>query len=254
MQWLARAARAYLQPRPDDGHTSLGWIDTLNGLVTHPLEDGTRLWLNVADFTLSWGDDKDAVSFILGGRTDDQVRQWLGEQAAKRGLDAVALDAPAPYALPLDVLARGGTYDAVSFSDGFAELAAWFANADISLGRIRADITKRELDVSEVRCWPHHFDLAILISFRARNGATGYVGAGLSPGDEYYDEPYFYVSMYPRPDTATLPQLPELGHWHTHEFAAAVAPAHRILAAENREATTDRFLSSAVEQAILILK
>jgi hypothetical protein len=44
----------------------------------------------------------------------------------------------------------------------------------------------------------HHFDLATLTTLPARNAdATGYVGVGLSPGDEYYDEPYFYVSVYP---------------------------------------------------------
>jgi hypothetical protein len=40
---------------------------------------------------------------------------------------------------------------------------------------------------SDVRCWPHHFDLATLFSFPTQNAdATGYVGAGLSPGDEYF--------------------------------------------------------------------
>jgi hypothetical protein len=35
---------------------------------------------------------------------------------------------------------------------------------------------------SDVRCWPHHFDLATLFSFPTQNSdATGYVGAGLSP-------------------------------------------------------------------------
>src|SRR5213595_415761 len=87
-----------------------------------------------------------------------------------------------------------------------------------------------------------------------RGGETGYVGAGLSPGDGYYDEPYFYISAHPRPDPATLPKLPALGHWHTHEFTAAVAPAHKILARENREAATDDFLKQAVDYGIKILK
>ncbi len=32
-QWLARAARAYIPPRPHDGHTNLGWDDAFGGLV-----------------------------------------------------------------------------------------------------------------------------------------------------------------------------------------------------------------------------
>jgi hypothetical protein len=111
----------------------------------------------------------------------------------------------------------------------------------------------RKFAASPVRCWPHHFDLATLTTLPARNAdATGYVGAGLSPGDEYYDEPYFYVSVYPEPDPATLPKLPMLGHWHLRDFMAAVAPAHKIVAAKNQQAETDDFLRAAVDGAIKV--
>ena len=33
VQWLARAARAYVPPQPDDGHTNLGWARQLVLLV-----------------------------------------------------------------------------------------------------------------------------------------------------------------------------------------------------------------------------
>src|SRR5438093_11685491 len=51
-QWLARAARAYIPPKPDDSHTNLGWDQALRGLSTHPLPDGSRLALRIADLTL----------------------------------------------------------------------------------------------------------------------------------------------------------------------------------------------------------
>src|SRR5262249_18224651 len=95
---------------------------------------------------------------------------------------------------------------------------------------------------------------ATLTTLPARNAdATGYVGAGLSPGDEYYDEPYFYVSVYPEPDPAALPSLPTLGHWHLRDFMAAIATAHKIAAAKNQQAETDDFLRAAVDGAIKVL-
>jgi hypothetical protein len=110
------------------------------------------------------------------------------------------------------------------------------------------------LTASDVRCWPHHFDLATLISFPTRGtDVIGYLGAGLSPGDGYYDEPYFYVSVSPKPDSAALPRVPKLGHWHTYEFTAAVAPAHQIVAANNQKDEVDEFLRAAVDVAIKIL-
>ena len=47
VQWLARAARAYVPPQPDDGHTSLQWDDGLDGFITHSLKDGSRLSLRI---------------------------------------------------------------------------------------------------------------------------------------------------------------------------------------------------------------
>ncbi len=257
-QWLARAARAYVPPRPDDSHTNLGWDGTLGGFTTHRLKDGERLSLRIGDLTLVLhGDERPAPmqSFSLDGSTDAQARQWLGEQLRARNLDAQALDAPSPYDMPARAVANSAAYDAADLADALAELAAWFANADFLLVRIQRQMIARNLAASDVRCWPHHFDLAALISFPTREtDVTGYVGAGLSPGDAYYDEPYFYVSVYPKPDRAALTRLPKLGHWHTHEFTAAVAPAHRIVAANNQKAAAEEFLEAAVDVAMKILR
>src|SRR5215831_2028615 len=72
-QWLARTARAYVPARPDDSHTSLGWDDAFGGLVSHPLPDGTRLGLRLADLTLAlFTTDARAPQdrFPLAGRCD----------------------------------------------------------------------------------------------------------------------------------------------------------------------------------------
>jgi hypothetical protein len=219
------------------------------------MQGGTCLSLKIADLTLVLHSDERAIqSFSLDGRTDAQARQWLGEQLGARGLDARALDTSSPYEMPAHAVTKGGAYGVEDVADALVELAAWFANAEHSLVRVQRQMIGRKLTVSDVRCWPHHFDLATLISFSTRGtDVTGYVGAGLSPGDEYYDEPYFYVSVYPEPDSASLPRLPKLGHWHTYEFTAAVAPAHQIVAANNQEDEVDEFLRGTVDVAIKIL-
>ena len=256
VQWLARAARAYVPPQPEDGHTNLGWDGALGGFTTHPLKDGAWLSLKITDLTLALhvGEGSTHVqSFSLDGRSDAQARQWLSEQLGARGLDAHALDAPSPYEMPAHAISQGAANGSADLTDALAELAAWFGNATLLLGSIRQMIG-RKLAASPVRCWPHHFDIATLTTVPVRNAdATGYVGAGLSPGDEYYDEPYFYVSVYPEPDPAALPSLPTLGHWHLRDFVAAVATAHKIVAAKSQQAETDEFLRAAVDGAIKVL-
>jgi Family of unknown function (DUF5996) len=256
VQWLGRAARAYVPPQPDDEHTNLGWDNALGGFTTHPLKDGAWLSLRITDLTLALhvGAGRTHVqSFSLEGRSDAQARQWLSEQLGARGLDAHALDAPSPYDMPAHAVSQGATYGPAGLADALAELAAWFGNAEHSLGFIQRQMIGRKFAASPLRCWPHHFDLATLTTLPARHtDSTGYVGAGLSPGDEYYDEPYFYVSVYPEPDPAALPSLPMLGHWHLRDFMAAIATAHKIVASKNQQAETDDFLRAAVDGAIKV--
>jgi hypothetical protein len=257
VQWLARTARAFIPAKPDDSHTNLGWDDALDGFSTHPLQDGARLGLRISDLTLVLLPVSGAGSseqLRLHGRPNADARAWLGQHLRARGLDDGALDAPSPYEIPAHAIAKGAAYREVELKDALGELAAWFANAEISLGRIRERYAAKKLQVSPVRCWPHHFDLATLLSLDAGGGEQARtVNAGLSPGDESYNEPYFYVSPYPYPAAAKLPKLSKLGHWHTQGFTAAVAPASRIIAAENRQAESEAFLQEAVEGAMKVL-
>src|SRR5262245_55157858 len=85
-QWLARAARAYVPAQRNDVHTSFGWDESLEGLTTHPLPDGTRIGLRIADLTLAvLGAEPQTLP--LDGRAEAEVRAWLGRQLAARGLD-----------------------------------------------------------------------------------------------------------------------------------------------------------------------
>ena len=246
-QWLARAARAHIMAWPDDGHTNLGWDDALGGFVTHPHPDGARLGLRVGDLTLvllgaGGGDPADVLA--LGGRRDPDARAWLERTAQKRRLDPRALDNPLPYALP----ARpGDTYTVDAAALG--ELTTWYANANAMLGAAREQVLARGRAAPPVRCWPHHFDLDTLVTIAP--GRT--TGIGFAPGDDYYDEPYFYVSVYPAPDVAALPTLPAIGHWRTMHFTAAVATAQEILGAADQGGAVQEFLRVAVDATIKAL-
>lgn len=254
-QWLARAARAYIPPQPDDGHTNLGWDNGFDGFTTHPLQAGMRIGLQMPDLTLALLENGQIVrSFPLHGRTEAEAREWLGGQMATLNLAAGALDNPLPYTLPAHPLSRGGRYDTATLTEPLCELAAWYANGFCALGSVMQRLVARGLPSPEIRCWPHHFDLDCLTSISNGGvGTTPTMGAGFSPGDHYFDEPYFYVSLYPRPDSSLLPSLHALGHWHMQDFLAALAPASRILARKERQAETEAFLHSAADEIVKVL-
>ena len=244
-QWLARAARAYVAPQPDDRHTSLGWDDAFGGFLTHPLPGGARLGLRLADLTLSLLGNA-PQHLPLDGRADAEVRAWLGALLADAGLDARKLDAPSPYGMPDHALALGARYSLDELGDALRTLAAWTSNASAALGRMQHELAARKLKAPPVRCWPHHFDLDCLVAL----GRGRTMGVGFSPGDEFCDEPYFYISMWPEPSIPGLPLLPAMGHWHTYKFLAAMAPAHKIVAAHDQGVYVRTFLDAAINAAL----
>ena len=255
LQWLARAARAFVPPQPDDSHTNLGWDDTLDGFVTHPLNGDLQLGLRITEPTLVLATASVDVSFTLASRTDADARLRLGALLAAHDLDPARLDAKLPYEIADHAIAHGAAYDASSVADAVSDLAAWFANADRALDQVREGMSARGLAPSPVRTWPHHFDIASLTLLEGGHAEHARsVNAGLSPGDEHYEEPYFYVSPYPYPDPTKLPPLPATGHWHTRGFTAAIAPASRILAAADRQAAAEGFLAAALDAAMTALR
>jgi hypothetical protein len=157
---------------------------------------------------------------------------------------------PLPYEMPSHAIGQGAAYDTIGLAAALAVLADWYFNANLMLGEARRRNVARGLVVPMVRCWPHHFDLDSLVSFGS-GGRT--FGLGFCPGDHYYDEPYFYASIYPGPDIATLPVLPAVGHWHDKDFTGAVATATAITAAQDQPAAVDAFLRAAADVAIKAL-
>ena len=249
-QWLARTARAYVKPQPHDRHTNLGWDDGFGCLATHPLPDGSRLGLDIAGLSLVLHGYR-SETLSLDGRADPEVRAWLGAHLAARGLNPARLDAPSPYAMPHHVLALGARYSIDELIEPLRTLSAWYPNAAGALGRIRDKVLARKhtghkILAPEVRCWPHHFDLDSLVPL----GQGRTMGLGWSPGDDYCDEPYFYLSMVPEPVIPKLPLLPPQGHWHSYQFVAALAPAHKIVVAPDQGGYVDSFLNFAVNAAL----
>jgi hypothetical protein len=247
VQWLARAARAYIAPQPHDRHTSLGWDDAFGGLVTQALPDGSRLGLRIHDLTLAFL-DVHPHHLALDGRSETEVRTWLGGHIAACNLVVGKLDDPSPYAMPDHVLAIGARYSLEELGDAFKVLATWFANSHAVLSGVQKHLAAKKLKAPAVRCWPHHFDLDSLVYFSTGKDAHS-MGLGFSPGDHYYDEPYFYISLYPAPSSA-FPPLPAIAHWHTHHFTAAVAPAGRILAAIDPLGAVRSYVAAATDFAI----
>jgi len=224
---------SFLEKKPDDSHTNLEWIESDGVLASNAL-NGTRVGLRVSDLTLVVG----ASACSLLGRTIDDAVDWLTRELRGAGFDASRFTTKRHYDIPHHEVDDGEPFSA---SPGDLEqLSRWYSNA----ARVFSDIKTANRNAADVRCWPHHFDIATLLSFAGGKS----VGAGLEPGDVYYDEPYFYVNMYPSPKADQLPDsLEGGGKWHTHEWIGAVLPASSITSNGAAQETQVRsFITSAI--------
>jgi hypothetical protein len=234
---------SYLEKQVDDSHTNLGWNAGLGALLSH--EVGTdagplALGVRVADLTLlATRGGSVAAAIPLDGQTiasaEDQVRRVL----AGEGLDPRRFTLARHYEIPAHPVAGGAKFNATG-SAAFEEMSRWFENASIELERL----ARQTPGASDVRLWPHHFDIATLLTVLP--GASS--GAGMSAGDHYYDEPYFYVNAYPPPKVDQLTDvIAGNGSWHTHGWIGAVLPGSRIAGdAGAQQAQVREYLASAV--------
>jgi len=197
--WAAQVAatpgRTLSAPQADDSHTSFRWWH--DALVQ---DDAFRSGLRIRDLTLLLGDDE----LPLDGRTIDEAFAWVRERLPK-----VRREFNDP--MPSHPVASGAPFS-LRDAEAFEELSHYFAMTVPLLRAIHDD----------VRCWPHHFDIATLLEY---DGGARNVGAGLSPGDESCDEPYWYVNFWPPETLHEHRALPNGARWVTSGWAGAMLPA-----------------------------
>ncbi len=223
-QLVSAVGTSMLPAQPDFSHTNLGWDSTLGVLAgRHVGAESLQAALVFDGLELVIVDGaREGASLRLAGRTLGQALAWLGRELAG---DEAALALPV-HDMPAHPVRDGGVF---SDDDAAArtELGAWFAQAFASIGELAAG----EVGSAAVRCWPHHFDVASLITLDAGADAeeARTIGVGFSPGDGSYDQPYFYVTPWPYPEADDLPSLAGGAHWHTEGWIGAVLTAEQVI-------------------------
>ena len=259
VQYIAATGAALAEPLSDDSHTSFGWNPVLEAFVGSPIRatQSFQIALEPVSLTLILIDrHNDAIASLpLHGKTMREGLDWLQQEVYKFGADAskiVFLDYP-PDDFPDHPLAHGASFDA-SQALALRELADYYITTD----RLLQTIVTTSENASAIHIWPHHFDVATLITLPdTKNGHPLTVGVGLSPGDTSYPEPYWYVSPYPYPDIANLPILDGQAFWHTQHWVGAVLRSSRLTEnanAENRQRQVATFLHSALQASRTLLK
>ena len=211
LQAAAGVGRTLIPARPDDSHTNFAWSEKHGALLQECVDGRFRAGLRLCDLALLLVDANDCVteSFCLRGHTLDDGFRFYEERVGKM------------LVRPEEPLSE--VFDATD--ELLAKIGSMYGSAAAILERIRA----KHPGASPVRCWPHHFDIAMLI---------GPIGLGFLGGDANIPEPYWYVYAHPAPEN-TLPPL-TIGRWYGGAWVGAV------LEGRNDIATAERFLDDAI--------
>lgn len=264
VQLVASAGQTFAEPREDDSHRAMTWSAELDAFVgaefagPYPF----RLALRPRDLTLMLLDRRDGALgvFELRGRSRKEAREWLSVgMATYRGGALPVIERP-EYDMPDHPVGEDAP-----FSNGLeAELTA-LSSLYASAAALLVELFGQDEDASDVRCWPHHFDIATLITVGESSGAGESRGAGKSSGDDEsrtvgvglapmgggYGSWYLYATPWPPPEPDALPDLGPDGAWHTEGWTGAVLTGEevRALPARERAHRIRRFVVEATEAA-----
>ena len=236
LHWAAQAVagvgRTLHARRADDSQTSFTWSPAIDALVQEPF-NGITTGLRLRDLTLL-AIGKLATKLHLQGRTLDDAFAFIESQFA------TTLQRPGAD-LPDHPVSHGAPFGANEQHLG--ELARYYNNAALVL----MDVARSDSRAGPVRCWPHHFDIATLLTFSGA-GDPRTIGIGFSPGDGGSPEPYYYVTPWPSPDPSKLGRL-NIGRWNTTGWTGAILPASRFAETKDPEGYVRAFITDATARS-----
>jgi hypothetical protein len=250
-QLVAAVGDRMVDPLPDFSHSSLTWLTERRVLAGMPVPGSTSfraaIGLSEPGIELLDGKGDSIARFSLDGVTMTVAFDRLS--SAIRSIDGFESVPPLEFSggdIPPHPVGEGQPFSAEE-SAAFEELERWYSNSDAMLQLVLGE----QPNASPVRCWPHHFDIATLITLDPGRDseAARSVGVGMVPGDGSYPEPYWYVTPWPYPENPVLPDLAGDGSWHREGWLGAVLTASRLMGAGSAVAQAEQtasFLNSSI--------
>lgn len=241
-QSVAAVGRHFLEDSVEDENAVLTWNVKTNRLVGKwiPIEEGqVRAGISFDKALVSLEKENSGIidSMEIHAKTFPQLMLWFEEQTGKLGLPTENFSANLPYEIPIYPTQKNQAFD-LSAEDLNVAFSALYQNSFHLLTRLKESFEGS----SEVTLWPHHFDQAISIKLKDSGNpeTSSYLGIGLSPGDEGYSEPYFYVNSWPYIEEETLDDIP-FGKWHTENWIGAVLTLSELWETQEQESAVNEF-------------
>ncbi len=255
IQNVAAVGRCFSEPSEGDEFATLDWIPELQRLASQWVQGNIifRSSLDFKDFTVHLVNRAlKSVSFIeLNQKKQGAVMVWLEEQISTLGFNSSDITLNLPYEIPEYPQAKKKPFK-VDLKY-LKELGKYFHNTSLVLHELHREIEQ----MGPIKTWPHHFDMASLAVIKDTGNpeTSASINLGMSPGDDEFDEPYFYLNPWPYPDEEELHDI-DIGYWHIENWVGAVLKSSELigLSSEEQYYTLTRFYKEAWPIALATIK
>ena len=247
VQLLTAVGISFVDQQADDSHTALQWDPQTNIFLSQAFGSDHNFQVGLKPQDLSCQvihNHELLLSLKLNGTTLKQVASDLQFFLEDHGLPKNVFTMAKHFELP-DYPDRWLSPFDTSDQPAFDLLASAFANAYPLIDKIAQNDSRAGNQLT----WPHHFDMAILLTLDKGRS----IGVGMSPGDASYTAPYYYVNVWPYPAEDQINNQPlTFGKWHTEGWTGMVLPLDHIVQEHEpaaQKSMVETFLSEAMSHA-----
>ena len=215
-QYLAAAAINYLDKRDDDSHSNLNWEGDKKCIESRRLnEEGLLLALCLENWNLAFKtEDRIIEELSLMSASHKDILNWIRNCFKDFGFPSFKFNFH--YELPYPKITDNYLFETVDsiFVDSYS------SKLTMSKDAIQEFLQRNSLQ-SEVRIWPHHFDLGF---FTEINNELS-LGGGMAIPDAVSENFYLYASVYRGHESLSPPNsMLAKGRWVSGEFTGAILP------------------------------
>ena len=224
VQLVGAVPRSYLDYDVSDASASLAWDSNHMALVSEEItldNNSFQSGMSIRDFSLViLKDGHTLYQLSLAGKSYTEAELWLKETLSRCGFAPEKFSLKLPYEIPVYETSSGEP-----FAERNTEALNVFENLFDGANKIFHEFVAKNDKASDIRCWPHHFDLGALITLETDGDGNlkRSVGIGMSPGDDAITQPYYYVNSWPSKTIEDLSNKVLLGKgkWHSNGWVGS---------------------------------
>jgi len=245
VQLVGAFPRNYLAHDPTDANASLIWNSKILSFESQSVKNkngNVKLGLIVNEFKLYFSvNEKEHSSLNLNDKSINDSTEWVKSELSKLDFDGNLYNLNLPYEIE--------SYDYKLTLNPINQSLEVFSALYSNMYQALVGVVEQEPEAFDIRCWPHHFDLATLLPIEKDDAGelSKSIGIGFSPGDERTNEPYYYINIWPNVALEILEKHSlQNGYWNKTGWAGALLTYSELLQQEDQTNLLNDYLNSVL--------